>query len=789
MKKTTTRKSTHGNNQPQSANHDGIIDYNALYDKLKNVASLYYSGEASPMSDAEYDEGVKTLRKQADIMRANNDYDNKWDDLFDTTVDAGGFVNINADTDTVQHELPMMSLGKAYTTEELDNYLHKLIDNGATGFKMQMKLDGQSISCIYKQGRLVQISTRGNGTEGEDISHLIDNPEITIDNMPTSLAFNVKNHDDSSNAHIGIPDDMEIRGELLLTHSQFNENSVNKKNATGEGYNVYRNAGVGIVNGTRKGLGYHASLTFIAYRIIINGEPSDNDDMMRLIQNLGFRTVDEATHDEWLKAINDANTQESMRIDNSIPSLTIRIENKSADDNNAGNVSNDVCISMIHGIVQKYGEIREGFNIPNDGIVIKPLNEDEMNDIMGATAHHPTSQLAYKYQGERVEITISDVQWTVGKQGHLTPTLIYEPVMIDGVRNDRATIHNYMFLKEYDFRTGNKALIERAGGVIPKFIDITYVNKNASRFIIPTVCPKCGTNIVFGDRIAECPNIYCPGRNAYVLYNAASTAALNIKGMGESVIDACIEHNMLTDIPSIFTLTADSLRNLTMSGGQKIGRNADKIISEINKAKNAPFDRVAAALAIPGIARRTAKIMSKHGVSNLPALQAATRDELLGIDGIGDVTADAIINWFKHNADMVSRLREVGVQAAYDSVDNAVNNDGISDSINSDSEHDSNAGADVNNNDDYDPFINGHSFSITGTSEPAFRSRSELREYIENNGGVFNPTPNKHTEYVIGNVSIDGSHGKMKKALEFQKAGSGLRIITPEEFAELIRKR
>lgn len=783
MKKTTDRKST----EPMKhIGNDDIIDYNELYENLKNAASLYYSGEASPMSDAEYDEGVKTLRKQADIMRANNTYHNQWDDLFDTAVDAGGFVNINADTDTVQHELPMMSLGKAYTTVELDNYMHKLIDNGATGFKMQMKLDGQSISCVYKHGELVQISTRGNGTEGEDISHLISNPEITIDNMPTSLAF--KNHNDnndSSSADVSIPDDIEIRGELLLTHSQFNENSMNKKNATGEGYNVYRNAGVGIVNGARKGLGYHASLTFIAYRIIINGKPSDTDDMMRLIQNLGFRTVDEATHDEWSKTINDANTQESKKTNNSVPSLTIMIENKNTDVHNVSKndyVNSNDCISMIHDIVQKYGEIRESFDIPNDGIVIKPLNEDEMNDIMGATAHHPTSQLAYKYQGERVEVTIRNVQWTVGKQGHLTPTLLYEPVMIDGVMNDRATIHNYMFLKEYDFRAGNKALIERAGGVIPKFIDITYVNKNADRFLIPTVCPACGTGIVFGDRIAECPNVHCPSRNAYVLYNAVSTSALNIKGMGASIIDACIENNLLTDVPSIFTLTADSLRNLTMNGGQKIGRNADKIINEISKAKNAPFDRVVAALAIPGIARRTAKIMSKHGIGNLPALEAATRDELLVIDGIGDVTADAIITWFNHNASIVSELQKIGVQAAYG---NDANNDTIIVS-----EHDSNADDDVNNDaDDYDPFINGHSFSITGTSEPAFKSRGDLREYIESNGGVFNPTPNKKTEYVIGNVSIDGSHGKMRKALELQKAGAGLRIITPEEFAGLIRKR
>lgn len=741
-----------------------------LYKRLKNAASLYYSDNESPLTDAEYDKGVRELHAIADSMGAA--YDGRWDDLFDTKIDAGGF---NAgDNDVITHKLPMMSLAKAYHRSELDAYMKRLLNAGATGFKLQMKLDGMSMSCVYENGQLVQMSTRGNGTQGKDASHLINNPDVSIENLPltllaplttndaTTTASNASTTDTTSNANTdaitaSIPKRLEVRGELLITRTHYHEASNARLKATGEAFNAIRNAGIGIVNAAREGLGYQATLTFIAYRIITDGDkPEDTTNMQTLLTKYGFKFADEATHEQWASA------------STSVPELTVMLDDK----HNANSV-----MQNVNTIVNDYGAIRGDFDMPNDGIVIKPVNEDEMNDKMGATAHHPSSQIAFKYAGEQVEVVVRNIEWSIGKQGHLTPTLVYDPVMLNGTRNDHATFHNASYLLDYDIRPGSHALIEQAGGVIPKFDDIVSSPTDTVRFSIPTSCPKCGHPIVMGDRIAECVNPDCPGRKAFILYNAVSSAALDIDGLGPSIIDAAMNAGMLTDVPSLFTLSESELSELSQPGGQRVGMRASVIISELDKARNnAPFDRLTAALAIPGVAARSARLMMKHGIDTLEKLRSCSHDTLTSITGIGDTTADAIMKWFKANDSIVNRLQALGVKAAGkagETLSNATTGSGVVSNVGSD------AGSDG-----YDQFISGHSFSITGDVPEPFANRNAFRDYIEDNGGVFNPSPNKKTDYMIGDETSSSS--KMVKAKAFKDSGSGIVIMTPSEFTASI---
>lgn len=782
-----------------------------LYKRLKNAASLYYSDNESPLTDAEYDKGVRELHTIATSMGAA--YDGRWDDLFDTKIDAGGF---NAgDNDVITHKLPMMSLAKAYHRSELDSYMKRLMNAGATGFKLQMKLDGMSMSCVYENGKLVQMSTRGNGTQGKDASHLINNPDVSIENLPLTLltprittnanatASNVNTTtntadttisttNNTSNAandvntasidttHVStdtstvndagtnsthanttagtavIPNRLEVRGELLITRTHYHEASEARLKATGEVFNAIRNAGIGIVNAAREGLGYHATLTFIAYRIITDGDkPEDTTNMQTLLTKYGFKFADEATHEQWASA------------STSVPELTVMLDDK----HDANSV-----MQNVNTIVNDYGVIRGDFDMPNDGIVIKPVNEDEMNDKMGATAHHPSSQIAFKYAGEQVEVIVRNIEWSIGKQGHLTPTLVYDPVMLNGTRNDHATFHNASYLLDYDIRPGSHALIEQAGGVIPKFDDIITSPTDTVRFSIPTSCPKCGHPIIMGDRIAECVNPDCPGRKAFILYNAVSSAALDIDGLGPSIIDAAMSAGMLTDVPSLFTLNESELSGLSQPGGQRVGTRASVIISELDKARaNAPFDRLTAALAIPGIAARSARLMMKHGIDTLEKLRSCSHDTLTSITGIGDTTADAIIKWFKANDSIVSRLQTLGVKAAGkagETLSNTATNSSVV----------GNAGSAAGSG--YDPFISGHSFSITGDVPEPFANRNAFRDYIEDNGGVFNPSPNKKTDYMIGDETSSSS--KMVKAKAFKDSGTGIIIMTPSEFTASI---
>lgn len=786
-----------------------------LYNRLKNAASLYYSDNESPMTDAEYDKGVRELHTIATSMGAA--YDGRWDDLFDTKIDAGGF---NAgDNDVITHKLPMMSLAKAYHRSELESYMKRLMNAGATGFKLQMKLDGMSMSCVYENGKLVQMSTRGNGTQGKDASHLINNPDVSIENLPLTLlaprtttvnatASNVNTTitttdadttisttnntsnathdartDSTDNTHVStnnanddnthastdtthvntagttasIPNRLEVRGELLITRTHYHEASEARLKATGEAFNAIRNAGIGIVNAAREGLGYHATLTFIAYRIITDDDkPEDTTNMQTLLTNYGFKFADEATHEQWASA------------STSVPELTVMLDDK----HDANSV-----MQNVNTIVNDYGVIRGDFDMPNDGIVIKPVNEDEMNDKMGATAHHPSSQIAFKYAGEQVEVIVRNIEWSIGKQGHLTPTLVYDPVMLNGTRNDHATFHNASYLLDYDIRPGSHALIEQAGGVIPKFDDIITSPTDTVRFSIPTSCPKCGHPIIMGDRIAECVNPDCPGRKAFILYNAVSSAALDIDGLGPSIIDAAMSAGMLTDVPSLFTLNESELSELSQPGGQRVGTRASVIISELDKARlNAPFDRLTAALAIPGIAARSARLMMKHGIDTLEKLRSCSHDTLTSITGIGDTTADAIIKWFKTNDSIVNRLQALGVKAAGkagETLSNSATNSGVV----------GNAGS-VSAGSGYDPFISGHSFSITGDVPEPFANRNAFRDYIEDNGGVFNPSPNKKTDYMIGDETSSSS--KMVKAKAFKDSGTGIIIMTPSEFTASI---
>lgn len=739
----------------------------ALHAKLKNAASLYYSGGESPITDAEYDKGVRGLRVKA--RELGEGYDGRWDDLFDTKIDAGGF---KAGSDAVvRHELPMMSLAKAYERSELESYMKRLLKAGATGFKLQMKLDGMSMSCVYDAGRLVQMSTRGNGTEGKDASHLIGNPDVDIDYMPTELG-NMNADDGNRNGGSGVPARLEVRGELLITRSRFHEASEARLEATGEAFTAIRNAGIGIVNAAREGLGYHAVLTFIAYRIIVDGKPVDTADMQGRLSRCGFRFADDATFEQW------------KSVDANVPNLKVELSDFGGNDH-ADNAR--MVMERVDSIVSDYGAVRDGFDMPNDGIVIKPLNEDEMNDRMGATAHHPSSQIAFKYAGEQVEVVVRDIEWSIGKQGHLTPTLVYDPVDLNGVRNDHATFHNASYLLDYDIRPGSHALIEQAGGVIPKFDDIVSSPADAVRFAVPTVCPKCGGAITLGDRLAECGNVNCPGRKAFVLYNAVGRTALDIEGLGRSIIDAAIDAGMLTDVPSLFMLHRDSLALLCKPGGQRVGRNADIIIDEIENARrNAPFDRLTAALAIPGVAARTAKMMARHGIDTISKLQACSHDRLTSIEGIGDITADAIIAWFDGNADIVDRLRRLNVKAAGVEGNGKPEKDGQANAGVMSSEPDGGQ-ADMDDDADNagnDPFIDGHSFSITGDVPAPFANRDGFRDYIEDNNGVFNPTPNRHTEYMIGDESSTSS--KMKKAKAFRDAGTGIVIMPSDEFAASI---
>lgn len=669
-----------------------------LAESLRRASQDYYSTGVSDMSDAEYDDGIRILSRE---------YPNDYTDLYDTSV--ANNVDVDADDDVVIHDLPMMSLAKAYTIDDVKKYVDKLTAKGATGFRFQPKLDGMSCSALYRHGKLEVISSRGNGTEGRDMSYLIGNHDVSIRHMPDSI-------DDSTRT-------VEVRGELLLTYSDYDEASNERSMKTGEHFKSYRNANAGIANGARLGLGYHANLTFIAYRLIIDGTPHDDDKDISSLNSKGFLTSDEALAQAWTHA----------------PRLVVKSSEP---------------FSVIANIIEEYGNVKDDFNIPNDGIVIKPMNEDAMDTIMGSTAHHPSSQLAFKYVGERITVDVSGIEWSVGKQGHLTPTLLYAPKKLGKTVNDRATFHNASYVKEYDIAPGSQVIIEWAGEVIPKFIDVVSTPDDAERFTVPKTCPSCSGAITMKGRIASCENTSCPSRIYYILKAAVSRGNLDIKSMGESILKACIHDDMLTDVPSLFLLDERSLADLHQGSGRVVGeKTAKTIMNHIEKAKTLPFERVVSSLAIQGLGVRKAGFLKKNGITTISKLASMTADELMDINHIGSENAKDINDWFDSHPDICERLSAAGVQC----VDNG------------------------DEDNEYDERLKGMSFSITGAVPDGLGNRNAFIEYIESHGASFNSSPNSRTSYMVGDM--ESSSSKMKKAIKL-----GIPVITPDDFHDMFMK-
>ena len=666
---------------------------------LRKASQDYYSTGASDMSDAEYDDGVANLKRQ---------YPDDYTDLYENTVANG--VDIDTD-DVVIHRLPMMSLAKAYTLDDVRKYVRKLIKHGATGFRFQPKLDGMSCSALYVNGVLRVISSRGNGTEGRDMSYLIHNHDVTIRNMPESI--------DTPYSSV------EVRGELLLTYSDYEHASNLRRQSTGKAFESYRNANAGIANGAKLGLGYHAYLTFIAYRLIIDSHPHDDEASMSSLNAQGFLTSDAALKNEWTDA----------------PELVV--------DRNAP-------FSDMEHIIDEYGKVKDDFNIPNDGIVIKPVNEDDMDKAMGSTAHHPSSQLAFKYVGERITVDVIGMEWSVGKQGHLTPTLVYKPATLGTTTNDRATFHNASYVHEYNIAKGSKVIIEWAGKVIPKFIDVVSTPHDAERFKVPEYCPSCHGRIVMKGRMATCPNMECPSRNDHIFKAAVSRSNLDIKTMGDSIIDACISEGLLTDIPSLFRLDENALANLHQESGRVVGRKtASTIMKHIEKARHLPFERVVSSLAIPGLGVRKAGFISEAGVRTIRELSTMSADELRKIERIGSENAKAISEWFGHHESICDDLASAGVECV---------------------DHDTSG-----KNDESDQYLHGMSFSISGSVPSMFSNRDDFIDFITSHGGKFSASPNADTDYMIGDASSSSS--KIRKALRLHTT-----IVSPDMFEHVFMK-
>lgn len=716
--------SEHGSEEELTREYEeDMADISSLRKELMKASEDYYQDfNDSSMSDEEYDEKLEYLRGLANKYHVEDD---ELDALLEGKVAAGTAVQAK-DADKVHHAVPMLSLEKAKTREAVESYLKKMLKEGATGFKLQAKLDGQACSCVYKNGVLEQMSTRGSGTEGVDMSYLINNSEISIKGLPRKLSGKLANAD------------VEIRGELFIRNSDFKKADAARQAAGQGSFANYRNANAGITKKAKRGLGYSATLSFIMYKIV--GDASEQD-----LVDSGVAEVSRETAKEWSHA-------EGKKID-----WQSDLEVKTSDSSDAIEVTD-----ATMKIVDAFGPVRPDLDIPTDGIVIKPINEKAMDDKLGDNGHGPLSQIAWKYKGATGFTTVEGVSWSVGKTGKLTPTLLLKPVDVGGVTISRATANNEDYLRGLNVSIGSKISVERSNDVIPYASHALSTPPDATPIEIPEKCPICGSKVKHGDKLSYCTNANCPGKQQYALSAAVSKNVLNFDGLGGKYLEAVVDSGLVSDVGDFYSISEKQLSNVQVDvsdSGKPVvigDARAKHIMEFVEASKNLPFSKTLVALNITDLGSQTAKTLIKK-YPDIDSMMSASTDELSSIPGIGDKKARNIHDGLKDKAELIGKLRAAGLKFSSESPSTS---DGKKLELPA-------AKA-----------ISGKSFSISGAVPEGYANRREWQDFIEAMGGVAQGAPNKNTDYMVGDESSTSS--KIIKAKKL-----GVKIITPDEFIEL----
>ena len=591
----------------------------------------------------------------------------------------------------VEHKTPMLSFDDIFNEDEIiafDERIRKSINNPT--YTVEPKMDGLSGSLIYEKGLLVRVATRGNGLVGENITA----NGKTIKSIPLRLKKDI---------------DIEVRGEIYMSKASF-EKANKEREVNGEAlFANPRNAAAGSVRQLDSKITAKRNLDFMAYFI-----PNPKD--------YGIKTQDES-----LKFLRELGFVTNYKL-NTIAS-------------NAEEIIRDIKL---------LGEIRKSLPYEIDGVVLK-VNNLEDEDRLGYTARVPRWGIAYKFPAEEVLTTLKEIKFTVGRTGKITPNAIFSPVHVAGSLISKATLHNEDYCIAKDVRVGDTISIRKAGDVIPEVVRVLKERRNGTEkeFQMLEYCPICHTKIVRKDTEADyyCPNEMCPARKIENIIHFASREAMNIDGLGESIIEDLYNENFITNITDIYDIDKyeEELMNLEGYGKKKI----DNLKSAIKNSKNNSLERLIYGLGIRNVGAKTAKVLAKY-YKTLDNLMTASYEELVNISDIGDIIAKSIISYFSNedNKNIITKLKQLGVNTTY------INNSGY---------------------EEKDEF-KGKTFVLTGSLVNITRNKAS--EIIESLGGKVSSSVSSKTSVVVVG---DSPGSKYDKALAL-----GIPIWQEDEFLDKI---
>lgn len=591
----------------------------------------------------------------------------------------------------VEHKTPMLSFDDIFNEDEIiafDERIRKSINNPT--YTVEPKMDGLSGSLIYEKGLLVRVATRGNGLVGENITA----NGKTIKSIPLRLKKDI---------------DIEVRGEIYMSKASF-EKANKEREANGEAlFANPRNAAAGSVRQLDSKITAKRNLDFMAYFI-----PNPKD--------YGIKTQEES-----LKFLRELGFVTNYKLNTTA--------------SNAEEIIKDI---------KTLGEIRRSLPYEIDGVVLK-VNNLEDEDRLGYTARVPRWGIAYKFPAEEVLTTLKEIKFTVGRTGKITPNAIFSPVHVAGSLISKATLHNEDYCIAKDVRVGDTISIRKAGDVIPEVVRVLKERRNGTEkeFQMLEYCPICHTKIVRKDTEADyyCPNEMCPARKIENIIHFASREAMNIDGLGESIIEDLYNENFITNITDIYDIDKyeEELMNLEGYGKKKI----DNLKSAIKNSKNNSLERLIYGLGIRNVGAKTAKVLAKY-YKTLDNLMTASYEELVNISDIGDIIAKSIINYFSNedNKNIITKLKQLGVNTIY------INNSGY---------------------EEKDEF-KGKTFVLTGSLVNITRDKAS--EIIESLGGKVSSSVSSKTSVVVVG---DSPGSKYDKALAL-----GIPIWQEDEFLDKI---
>ncbi|ATZ16626.1 DNA ligase (NAD+) [Entomoplasma freundtii] len=651
---------------------------------LNDWSHQYYVLDAPTVDDAEYDAKMKEL------IRLEKAYP-EFADANSPSQKVGGSVSEHFQKHI--HSSPMLSLGDIFNWEEFLDFnkqVTKITGTSENAYYGELKIDGLSISLTYKNGQLVTATTRGDGLVGEDVTTNVR----TIKTIPLQLKE---------------PVDVETRGEIYLPIAEF-EHLNEERLIKGETlFANPRNAAAGTLRQLDSKIVAGRHLNSFLYYYIQPPRPKINtqEKAIRYLNNLGFRT----------------------------------------------NPENRLCRNLddVKAFIEDFETRRHNLDYQIDGLVFK-LNDFQYYEKLGATAKTPRWAIAYKFPAEVKETILRRIFPSVGRTGKITYNADLEPIILSGTKVSAASLNNALWIKAKALKEGCKVKVKKAGEIIPSVVSLVKT-PNYDKLPIwqpATHCPICKNKLEqsLGEVDQFCVNFSCPAKILRSMEHFASRGALDIVGLGPSILTRFYEAKLIKTIDDIYRLPEHETEIVNFENFGK--KSYDNLVKAVKASKHRSLEKVIFGLGIRHVGAKTAKLLAQK-FKTIDALAFATLDELAAVDLIGAISAQSIVDWFavKTNQKLIQELKNFGVNFTY---------------------HGPKIGANTP--------LRGLSFVITGTlSQP----RETIKELLESEGGAVNSSLSKQTSYLIAGTD-PGS--KIQKAEKL-----GVTIINEEDIPRLIQER